>query len=393
MGILWNTAPWLTSSPPRPAASRSCTACSPRSWTSCPAAPPRPSRRAPVGSCPPAGSATSRSTAGRSGPPSSARPAPGSASGGWTGATARRSTSAGSGYRPGRHHRRRHGAAGLAGARRPAVLLRHRWPPRWAVGRRRHFQLAGIAPDDASSTIHDESSREPRRPRPRRRPTALLAALGAPHRPDARHRRHDPGRAGRRDPLPLAGSGRVRAAPAPGRPRSRCTGRPTCSTPTASSWPAAACWWSARARLPRVHRAGAAVARRVRRRVHHARRLHHGVDATAPDAPEVAAAEGRPRMCAVLRAAVAAGRPCPTSRSGSRSTRSAVTSTGPVATRARRAARDSGRLHNAARMVFAEALVASSSTRRRLITGGVLADPDDRDLDRLSRATRRPRPG
>jgi DNA helicase IV len=55
-----------------------------------------------------------------------------------------------------------------------------------------------------------------------------------------------------------------------------------------------------------------------------------------------------------------------------------------VATKARRAARDSGRTHNAARMVFAEGLVAQLVERGvELITGGVLADPDDRDLDRV----------
>ena len=53
-----------------------------------------------------------------------------------------------------------------------------------------------------------------------------------------------------------------------------------------------------------------------------------------------------------------------------------------VAAQARRAARDSGRPHNAARMVFAEGLVAQLVAQGvDLLTGGVLADPDDRDLD------------
>ncbi len=43
---------------------------------------------------------------------------------------------------------------------------------------------------------------------------------------------------------PLAESICVQGAPAPARPRSACTARPTCSTPTGSSSPAPACWSS-----------------------------------------------------------------------------------------------------------------------------------------------------
>ena len=74
--------------------------------------------------------------------------------------------------------------------------------------------------------------------------------------------------------------------------------------------------------------------------------------------------------------------PARPSRSRSRSTPSTVEVDRTAATRARQAARDSGRPHNAARMVFAEGLVAQLVERGvDLITGGVLADPDDRDLD------------
>ena len=113
-------------------------------------------------------------------------------------------------------------------------------------------------------------------------------------------------------------------------------------------------------------------------------RLHNGVDATAVEAPDVARLKGDLVMCAVLRKAVAAEQTLPVEPI--RITLDAVTVEvdRAVATKARRAARDSGRTHNAARMVFAECLVAQLVERGvELITGGVLADPDDRDLDRV----------
>ena len=75
-----------------------------------------------------------------------------------------------------------------------------------------------------------------------------MAAVTAPaHRPDGRHRRDDPGRAGPDHPADaVAGCWSCRAGRARARRRSRCTARPTCSTPTATGWPAAACWSSVR---------------------------------------------------------------------------------------------------------------------------------------------------
>ena len=113
-------------------------------------------------------------------------------------------------------------------------------------------------------------------------------------------------------------------------------------------------------------------------------RLHNGVDATAVEAPDVARLKGDLVMCAVLRKAVAAEQTLPVEPI--RITLDAVTVEvdRAVATKARRTARDSGRTHNAARMEFAEGLVAQLVERGvELITGGVLADPDDRDLDRV----------
>jgi DNA helicase IV len=113
-------------------------------------------------------------------------------------------------------------------------------------------------------------------------------------------------------------------------------------------------------------------------------RLHHGVDATALEAPEVARLKGDLVMCAVLRKAVAAEQALPAEPIRIALDAVTVEVDRAVATKARRAARDSGRTHNAARMVFAEGLVAQLVERGvELITGGVLADPDDRDLDRV----------
>ena len=117
------------------------------------------------------------------------------------------------------------------------------------VARRRHFQthgrrLVGIDDEvfdaDAATDIgvhRGGRGRAARRPRP-----------GA-HRADARHRRDDPGRAGRSDPRRPRRHPRGRpAAPAPARPRWRCTAPPTCCTRTASVSRRRACCSSARAR-------------------------------------------------------------------------------------------------------------------------------------------------
>jgi hypothetical protein len=90
-----------------------------------------------------------------------------------------------------------------------------------------------------------------------------MASLARARGTDARHRRHHPGRAGRGDPRRLPGRDRSSAvAPAPARPWWRCTAPPTCSTPTGAASNAAACWWSARAGVHELHRAGAAQPRR-----------------------------------------------------------------------------------------------------------------------------------
>jgi len=113
-------------------------------------------------------------------------------------------------------------------------------------------------------------------------------------------------------------------------------------------------------------------------------RLHRGVDATAVDAPEVARLKGDLVMCAVLRKAVAAEQTLPAEPILIALDAVTLEVDRKVATRARRAARDSGRPHNAARMVFAEDLLVQLVERGvELITGGVLADPEDRDLDRM----------
>ena len=76
---------------------------------------------------------------------------------------------------------------------------------------------------------------------------ALISALEETRSGQAlRHRRHHPGRTGRASSAPSCPAcWWSRAARAPARPWWRCTGPPTCSTPTGSRWRARACWWSA----------------------------------------------------------------------------------------------------------------------------------------------------
>jgi DNA helicase IV len=113
-------------------------------------------------------------------------------------------------------------------------------------------------------------------------------------------------------------------------------------------------------------------------------RLHRGVDTTAIETPEVARLKGDLVMCAVLRKAVAAEQTLPDEPIPIALDAATVEVDRAVARQARQAARDSGRPHNAARMVFAESVVAQLVARGvELITGGVLADPDDRDFDKL----------
>ena len=77
-------------------------------------------------------------------------------------------------------------------------------------------------------------------------PGALLAALGrARTGSHGRHHRHDPGRAGPDHPQPAwRASCWSRVVRAPARPPSRCTVRPTCSSPSAPLSSARASSWS-----------------------------------------------------------------------------------------------------------------------------------------------------
>ena len=162
----------------------------------------------------------------------------------------------------------------------------------------------------------------------RRRGRADGRARRAPHRPDARHRRHHPGRAGPRHPL-AAGRrpGRRRAGPAPARPPSRCTARPTCSTRTASGIARSGVLVvGPDAGLPALHRAGAAVAS-ARPASCCAPRASCSRASTrpAPSRPAAAALKGDLRMADVVaqrRARPRSGCPPARCRSTSRATRS-----------------------------------------------------------------------
>ncbi|HEY0815717.1 MAG TPA: UvrD-helicase domain-containing protein [Pseudonocardia sp.] len=111
-------------------------------------------------------------------------------------------------------------------------------------------------------------------------------------------------------------------------------------------------------------------------------RLHRGVEATAVDEPAVARLKGDLVMCEVLRRAVAAEQSLPDEPIPLALDAVTVEVDRAVAAQARAGARDSARLYNAARMVFAEALVAQLVARGvDAITGGILADPDGVDGD------------
>jgi DNA helicase IV len=111
-------------------------------------------------------------------------------------------------------------------------------------------------------------------------------------------------------------------------------------------------------------------------------RLHHGVDTSAVEPPAVARAKGDLAMCEVLRRAVACVQSLPDEPIPIALDAVTVEVDRTTAARARDGARGSGRPHNAARMVFAEGLVAQLVERGvDLITGGVLADPDGVDVD------------
>ena len=111
-------------------------------------------------------------------------------------------------------------------------------------------------------------------------------------------------------------------------------------------------------------------------------RLHHGLDATAVEPPTVAAVKGDLTMCDVLQRAVAAEQSLPADPIPIALEAVTVEVDRAIAAKARDAARGSGRAHNAARMVFAEGVVAQLVAHGvDLITGGILADPEGVDLE------------
>ena len=102
---------------------------------------------------------------------------------------------------------------------------------------------------------------------------ALLAAVGAqPHRADGRHRRHDPGRAGRDHPVEAVG--RAGGAGRPGHRQDRrgaAPGRVPALHPPRPAGPPRRAGGGAEPDVPALHRAGAAVAGRDQRRAQHRR--------------------------------------------------------------------------------------------------------------------------
>ena len=154
-------------------------------------------------------------------------------------------------HRPHLGHRRRpHPAGRSTGARRS---------PSPSTGRPRSSPWASpaaatsrpTAGASSASTTRCSTPTPPSRVGVHRRGRGRAARRARPgaHRPDARHRRHHPGRAGRGDPRRhRRHPGGRRAAPAPARPPSRCTAPRTSSTRTASGSRRRACCWSGRAR-------------------------------------------------------------------------------------------------------------------------------------------------
>ena len=203
--------------------------------------------------------------------------------------------------RPGRAVRRRAPAAAgrLAGPGGRAVLPGHRG----RAGRRGPAPAARPPSDRQVTSIEDEvldlDAFDPERDGAGRgrRGRADDGARRRPHRQDARHRRHHPGRAGPGDPLAAVRRarrpGRRRA---PARPRSRCTAPRTCSTPTGTGSPRPACSWSARTSgscatstqvLPALGEADATVLATPGR-------LYPGVDAIGRRGPGGRGRQGRP---------------------------------------------------------------------------------------------------
>ena len=164
------------------------------------------------------------------------------ASAGSTAATSTcRATSAGSGCRPRTATRSRCWSTGG----RPAAQPFYTATPLHDLGvrRRRHIRTRGrTVVSIADETLDLDDPDVAAAVRPGRRVGAARRAERHAHRPDDRHRPHHPGRAGPDHPRRrTAASWSSRAGRAPARPPSPCTAPPTCSTPTASGWPAAAC--------------------------------------------------------------------------------------------------------------------------------------------------------
>ena len=142
-------------------------------------------------------------------------------------------------HRAARGQRRGAGArsSSTGGRRSPSPSTGRPPSSRWASS-----AAATSSPDPRAGVLRRDRRRGLRRGRDRSRGAhgggggrAARGARPGPHRPDGRHRRHDPGRAGRGHPgrrSPACSS--CRAVPAPARPRSRCTAPRTSSTPTAS---------------------------------------------------------------------------------------------------------------------------------------------------------------
>ena len=111
-------------------------------------------------------------------------------------------------------------------------------------------------------------------------------------------------------------------------------------------------------------------------------RLHLGVEATAVDGAAVARLKGDLVMRAVLRCLVDAEQSLPDEPLPIALDAVTLEVDRATAARARDSARGSGRHHNAARMVFAESVVAQLVARGvDLVTAGILADPDSTDRD------------
>ena len=193
--------------------------------------------------------------------------------------------------------------------RRPALLPRHRPHPDGAAPPPPHHHRGPRG--------HRPARRDPRPRRRRRAPgtrtptgdAVLLAALdAAPHRPDGRHRAR-PSRPSRtRSSAPrTAGCSSSRAARAPARPPSPCTGPRTCCTRTASCSPRRAVLIVG----PNPAFLGyigevLPVARRDRRAAVHARAsCSPACTPPATDTARAAAVKGRAAMADVLAAVVA----------------------------------------------------------------------------------------